>query len=62
MLDRHHQDARAELAERKLARDLSFLAGEIGEATYLRSLMIGGHSLPEAREELRKLQEQELGL
>lgn len=50
-------DARALLAERAHARGLEWLAGEIGEATFLRSLLIYGYSLPEAKHELAKLQE-----
>lgn len=45
------------LRERACARGLEWLAGQIGEATFLRSLMIYGYSLPEAKHELAKLQE-----
>lgn len=49
-------DARQQLAERAYARGLQFLSGQIGEATFLRSLLIYGYSLQEAREELHKLE------
>lgn len=55
-------EARALLAARAAARELEYLAGQIGEATLLRSLMIYGYSLPEARHALWKLQAQENGL
>ena len=48
-------DARQQLAERAHARGLEWLAGQIGEATFLRSLMIYGYSLPEAKHKLWKL-------
>lgn len=50
-------EARALLAERAYARSLEWLAGEIGEATFLRSLMIYGRSLEEAKHELQRLKE-----
>lgn len=50
-------EARALLEERAYARGLEWLAGEIGEATYLRSLMIYGKSLEEAKHELQRLKE-----
>lgn len=52
-------EARQLFSERSYARGLEFLAGEIGEATFLRSLLIYGWDLAEARNELRKLQEGE---
>ena len=55
-------EARALLEERAHARGLQWLAGEIGEATLLRSLMIYGMSLEEARHELWKLQQTDNGL
>lgn len=48
-------EARALLSERAHARGLEWLAGEIGEATFLRSLMIYGRNLEEAKHELWKL-------
>lgn len=51
-------EARQMLAERAYARGLEWLAGEIGEATFLRSLMIYGHSLESAKHELLKLQQE----
>lgn len=55
-------EARQLLAERAHARGLEWLAGEIGEATFLRSLMIYGRSLEEAKHELWKLQMQDNGI
>lgn len=52
-------EARGLLAERAYARGLEFLAWQIGEATFLRSLLIYGHSLESAKHELWKLQMQE---
>lgn len=52
-------EARQLLAERAAARGLEWLAGEIGEAAFLRSLMIYGHSLEDAKHALWKLQQQE---
>lgn len=46
------------LAKRAYARGLEWLAGEIGETTFLRSLMIYGRSPEEARHELWKLQQE----
>lgn len=51
-------EARQLLAERAAARGLEWLVGEIGEATFLRSLMIYGRSLEEARHELWKLKQE----
>ena len=48
-------EARAILHERKQARDAEWLKRQIGEATYLRSLMILGYPLDEARMELNHL-------
>ena len=44
-------EARAILEERKRARDLEWLKDQIGEPTYLRSLMIMGYTESEARTE-----------
>lgn len=55
-------EARQLLSERAHARGLEWLAGQIGEATFLRSLLIYGHSLEEARHELWKLQQEDNGL
>lgn len=52
-------EARQLLAEHSYARGLEWLAGEIGDATFLRSLMLYGRSLEEARHELWKLQMQD---
>lgn len=49
-------EARQLLSERAYARGLEWLAGEIGEATFLRSLMLYGKTLEEAKHELWKLQ------
>lgn len=56
-----HQEpeARQLLSERAYARGLEWLAGEIGEATFLRSLMLYGMSLEDAKHEFWKLQQQE---
>jgi hypothetical protein len=50
-------EARALLSERAQARELEFLAGAIGEATFLRSLMLYGMSREAARHELWKIQQ-----
>lgn len=50
-------EARQLLSERAYARGLEWLTGEIGEATFLRSLMIYGHSLESAKHELQRLKE-----
>lgn len=50
-------EARQLLADRTAARGLEWLAGEIGEATFLCSLMIYGHSLESAKHELQCLKE-----
>lgn len=49
-------EARALLAARAHARELEYLAGQIGEATFLRSLLNYGYSLPDARHALANLQ------
>lgn len=43
-------EARCLLEARAHARQLEFLAGQIGEATFLRSLLIYGVPLDEARQ------------
>jgi len=48
-------ETRVLLDERAHARELEYLAGQIGEATFLRSLMIYGASLADARHTLWKL-------
>ena len=55
MIDRRDAEAWRELAERKLQRDNEWLLNQIGEATYLRSLMILGYLPDEARTELKLL-------
>ncbi len=55
-------EARALLSERAQARELEYLAGQIGEAAFLRSLMIYGYSQADARHALWKLQAEECGL
>lgn len=52
MLHYSDPESRALLAERKRLRDLEYLRGQVGEATYLRSLMIMGYLPDEARTEL----------
>lgn len=51
-------EARQLLADKAAARELEWLAGEISEATFLRSLMVYGKSLEEAKHELWKLQQE----
>lgn len=51
-------EARQLLAKRAYARGLEWLVGEIGEVTFLRSLVIYGKSLEEAKHELWKLQQE----
>ena len=46
------QERSALMAERLIRFDMLFLRGQIGEATYLRSLMIDGISPSEARDRL----------
>ncbi len=55
------QEARAILADRKIQRDNEWLKRQIGEATYLRSLLILGYPLDEARMELNQLKDQANG-
>lgn len=45
-------EARQALNERKIARDAEWLKKQIGDATYLRSLMILGYLPDEAKTEL----------
>lgn len=55
-------ESRALLAARAAARELEYLAGQIGEATFLRSLMNYGQSLADARHALWSLQQTDNGL
>jgi hypothetical protein len=55
-------DAHQQLVERTYARGLEFLSGQIGEATFLRSLLIYGYDIASAKHELWKLQQQDNGL
>jgi hypothetical protein len=48
-------ESRKLLEERKAQRDNELLLGQVGEATYLRSLMILGYLPDEARTELKLL-------
>ena len=48
-------EARGLLAARAHARELEFLSGQIGEATFLRSLLIYGMPLDEAKMTLNGL-------
>jgi hypothetical protein len=48
-------EARQLLEERKAQRDNELLLNQIGEATYLRSLMILGYLPDEARTQLKLL-------
>ena len=45
----HDPEARQILEERKAQRDNEYLLKQIGEATYLRSLLILGYSMDDAR-------------
>ena len=45
----HDPEARQILEERKARRDNEYLLKQIGEATYLRSLLILGYSMDDAR-------------
>ena len=45
----HDPEARQILEERKAQRDNEYLLKQIGEATYLRSLLILGYSVADAR-------------
>jgi len=55
MLCHSDPESKAFLEARKVARDLEWLAGQIGEPTYLRSLMIYGYSDNDAKTELNLL-------
>lgn len=57
-VDMRLPDGRAELSARKVCRDNEWLAGFIGEATYLRSLLILGYDLPSAKHELSLLEQE----
>lgn len=48
-------ESKAFLEARKRQRDLEWLAGKLGDATYLRSLMIYGYGDADARTELSLL-------
>lgn len=48
-------EARAILSARAHARELKYLAGQIGEVTFLRSLLSYGQTLDEARGALQIL-------
>lgn len=48
----HDPEARAILEDRKRQRDNEWLLGQIGEATYLRSLIVLGYLPADARIEL----------
>ena len=52
----HDGEARQILADRKRQRDNEWLLGQIGEAAYLRSLLILGYPLDQARSELARLE------
>ena len=53
----HYSDpeARAELEQRKAQRDLEWLKGQIGDATYLTSLRILRYAERDAKSELNLL-------
>lgn len=51
----HDPEARAILEDRKRQRDNEWLLGQIGEAAYLRSLLILGYSLEDGRRQLEEL-------
>lgn len=57
MLKPHFSDpeARQILTDRKRQRDNEWLLGQVGEATYLRSLMILGYLPADARTKLNLL-------
>ena len=55
-------EARSLLEARAAARELEFLAGQIGEATFLRSLLIYGYDLPDARAALRRIRQTDNGV
>lgn len=51
----HDPDTRSILNARKVERDNEWLRGQIGEVTYLRSLMLLGYLEKDARVELNLL-------
>ena len=55
MLDRRDPEYQQSRRDRHQWLDIEFLAGRIGEATYLRSLFIIGYLPDEARTELARL-------
>lgn len=55
MLHYSDPEAKAHLEARKCQRDLEWLKDQIGDATYLRSLMIDGMLEKDARVELSHL-------
>lgn len=55
----HDPETRQLLNERKTQRDNEWLLGQIGEVTYLRSLMILGYLEKDARVELNLLRMKE---
>jgi hypothetical protein len=57
--DWHDSEARSILNARKIERDNEWLRKQIGEATYLRSLMILGYPLDEARMEFNQLRDRQ---
>jgi hypothetical protein len=57
--DWHDPEARSILNARKTERDNEWLRKQIGENTYLRSLMILGYPLDEARMELNQLRDRQ---
>jgi hypothetical protein len=61
IVNHHDNEARALLHARKLERDSEWLRGQIGEATYLRSLLILGYPIDEARMELSMLSRPDRG-
>lgn len=58
LVPNHEPGARQLLSERAYARGLEWLSGQIGEATFLRSLMLYGMSKEDAKHELWKLQQE----
>jgi hypothetical protein len=57
--DWHDPETRSILNARKTERDNEWLRKQIGEATYLRSLMVLGYPLDEARMELNQLRDRQ---
>lgn len=51
VIDMRDSEAQQTISARKVARDAEWLRGQIGAATYLRSLMVLGYDLPSARHE-----------